>query len=151
LVVNEIQAHGSSEFIEVANQTDQEVDVSGYGVTQLKDDGTSDRWDALRFPDGTTVEPYGHVLVMTKRDTALGPGPHSECTGGIRQCYYAPFGVSASNGDTMVVLNTDDVIISELTYPAGVTADTEHSWSRLPDISGDGAVAAATPGAPNEP
>jgi hypothetical protein len=154
LVVNEIQAHGSYqfEFVEIANQTDQAADISGWGVTQLKrEDGTSDRMDALRFPDGTVIAPYGHLLVMTNRDSALGPGPHDECIDGIRSCFYAPFGVSATEGETIVVLSPDDVAASTLSYPANATPDSESSWARLPDIFGDPTVAQRTPGAANEP
>ncbi|MFO0552996.1 MAG: lamin tail domain-containing protein [Polyangiaceae bacterium] len=150
IVMNEVQPHGL-EWVEIANAGDSAVDISGFGVCDEDATGACEVGKALRFPEGTTIPAGGYILIMTDQDPAMGPGPHAACTGGVAECYYAQWKVSAVDGETVRVIDASDNEVDALVYPANATADETRSWARLPDLTGDPGSATPTPGAANAP
>lgn len=150
VVVNEIRA-SDGDYVELMNTGSTAFDLSDYALADSLDDGTPKIDEAARFPAGTTIGPFEHLLVVADQDPAVGVGPHDVCLpdGGPTSCYYSPWGISDGNGDTIFLLSPDDEIVAEGAYPAAA-APAGSTWGRLPDGTGDFAVNAPTPGEPNK-
>jgi len=149
LVINEIQPH-DDEWLEIANGSDSEIDIGGFGICDEDAAGACEVASAMRFPAGTSIPPGGYIVILT--DQADGdPGPHDVCIPGVTSCFYAGWKISAGDGELLRVIDTDDAVVAALLYPAGATSDAINTLSRLPDITGPAAVGAPTPGAPNTP
>ncbi len=148
LAVNEIQPH-DFEWVELANTTDEDVDLEGYGLCDEDASGDCDTDKMIRFPAGTTLTAGGFLLILTDQDPLEGVGPHATCLGGVSECFYAPWKVSAVDGETVRLLDTMDEEVNGLTYPPNSTVDSTASYARLPDGTGDPGVATPTPGAAN--
>lgn len=149
VVINEIQGHGAVEYVELANAGSSDIDLTGFGLCDEDADGACQIDGAVRFPAGTVLAPGEYLLVIANQDTTKGPGPYSECTGGVTSCFYASWKVSAVDGETLRVIDADDVEVASLVYPKDATADETQSWSRSPDLTGEASAAAPTPGKPN--
>lgn len=149
LVINEIQPH-DAEWLEIANGSDSEIDISGFGVCDEDASGACEIASAMRFPAGTTIPPGGYIVILT--DQADGdPGPYDVCMPGVTSCFYASWKISAGDGELIQVIDADDAVVAALLYPSGATPDATFTLSRLPDITGPAAIGAPTPGAPNTP
>lgn len=156
IVVNEIQPHDDEmllirEWFEIANKSDAEVDLSGFGVCDEDATGNCDPAEAMRFPEGTTIAAGGYIVIMTDQANDDPPGPHDTCVEGVTSCFHAPWKISAADGETLRVIDADDAEVASLQYPPGATLDATVSFSRLPDMKGPGAVGEPTPGAQNIP
>jgi hypothetical protein len=156
IVVNEIQPHDDEvlnirEWLEIANSSDAEIDLSGFGVCDEDATGDCDPAEAMRFPAGTTIAAGGYIVIMTDQPNDDPPGPHDTCVAGVASCFHAPWKVSAGDGETLRVIDADNAEVASLQYPPGATPDATFSFSRLPDMTGPGAVGEPTPGAPNTP
>lgn len=149
VVINEIQGHGAVEYLELANAGSSDLDLSGFGVCDEDADGKCQVDAAVRFPEGTVLAPGAYLLVIANQDTTNGPGPYSQCTGGVTSCYYASWKISAVDGEQLRVIDADDVEVASLKYPKDATADDTQSWSRSPDLTGEPEAAAPTPGKAN--
>ena len=150
LSVNEIQAHGA-EWLELYNAGDAAIDLGGLGVCDEDANGDCEVAAAIRFPSGTTLAAGAALLVLANQDPMLGVGPHNLCTGAATVCFYAPWKISATDGETIRVIDASDQVIAGLTYPPGQTATDMESFARIPDGVGPAVNATPTPGAPNQP
>jgi hypothetical protein len=157
IVFNEVLAVGTSEWIEIVNPGAATIDVSDYAIAGSKKDSTEPKTgSAMRFPAGTTIEPGARILIMTSKAKEDGVGPYTKegcLPEGPETCFWASFGVSATAGETLHFLAPDDAIIMSTAIPMGVSAEagasTTISQCRLPDVTGDFAPCAITPGQPN--
>ncbi len=154
LVVNEIVATGSNEWLELMNVGSAELDVGNYAVTDTdKDTNGPKLTTAMRFPAGTKIAPGAFVLVaLSRSETVVGPYPKEGCAPGAQVgCYYARFGLSATSGETAYVLKPDNSIVGSTAYPKAlpVPSAANKSACRVPDGTGELVVCSATPGGPN--
>lgn len=148
LAVNELQPH-DFEWVELANTTEEDVDLEGYGLCDEDASGDCEVAGAIRFPAGTTLPAGGFLLILTDQDPLEGIGPHTTCLGGVSECFYAPWKVSAADGETIRLIDPTDEVVDELTYPPDATPGATASWGRIPDGTGDPVVTIPTPGAAN--
>ncbi|MGQ0508119.1 MAG: lamin tail domain-containing protein [Myxococcaceae bacterium] len=146
VVVNEICARGL-DFLELANATDQAVDLSGFGVADSEDDGGVKTEDALRFPAGTTVNAGAQVLIMLGRVDA---GVTTDCADAGGTCFTARWKVSNSRGEAVHILSPQNERLHSVNYPAN-GAPAGMSFGRIPDKTGPFQVTNRTPGAANQP
>lgn len=149
VVVNEISAKGS-DWIELGNPGPGSADLGGLGLCDSDDSGQCNTADALRFPEGTQLAPGAYLLILGDQLPEDGPGPHTACLpdGGPSSCFYATWKVSASRGETVYLISQSDQVLAQFEYPMEAAADGQ-TWGRLPDLTGEGAVTAPTPGAEN--
>ena len=151
VVVNEISAKGA-DWIELGNAGTGPADLSGLGLCDSDENGACNTADALRFPEGTQLAPGAYLLILGDQVPEDGPGPHTACLtdGGPSSCFYATWKVSASRGETVYLISESDKVLAKLEYPIEAAADGQ-TWGRLPDLTGEGAATAPTPGAANTP
>lgn len=148
VVINEIGAAGS-DFVELVNIGTSVVQLAGYGVTDSTDGGDPKLDEVMRFPKGTQIAAGERILIVAEQDPADGVGPHGDCLpDGPETCYWASWGVSASNGEEIFFLSPDDEKIHDKKYPSDAAKDG-NSWGRLPDGTGDFQETLATPGKTN--
>lgn len=154
IVVNEINAQGAVEWLELANNGSQPVDLGGYGLADTdKDTGLPKTGKAMRFPAGTSLPAGGYLLVLTSVDEQA-PGPYlaDSCLENVEApCFKAQFGLSASSGESVHLLSPDDIVVGSTAYPKDLTPDAlaNQTVCRSPDRTGGFAVCGATPAAAN--
>ncbi len=147
VVINEIDAN--NDWIELVNVGEESFDLAGLLLAD-SDAGDPKLDTAIEFPEGATLAGGARLFILAKQDNAVEPGvqdPQTVCEPGASPCFYAPFGISDADGDEIFLLDGDRIISSGVYEPAAA-ADGE-SWCRLPDGTGDFAVCAPTPSAPN--
>ena len=157
IVFNEVLAVGASEWIEIVNPGTEPIDVGHDAIAGSAKDSTDPKvGSALRFPAGTVIDPGGRVLIMTSKSKEEAGGPYTKeycLPDGPDTCYFASFGVSATVGETLHFLSPDDSAVISTAIPMGVSAEagasTAVSQCRLPDVTGEFAPCATTPGQPN--
>lgn len=156
IVLNEVAAVGSTEWIELANKGSNAVDLGNHFVADSeKTSNQPKKSDAMRFPAGTTLQPGQRILIMTsKSQGTVGPHPKADCLAdGPDTCFYTSFGVSATNGEAIHVLAPDGSIVTSTATPKTLSADaggsTNETQCRLPDLTGDFGKCAPTPGQAN--
>ena len=143
LFVNEVLASNDSivmdeagdfeDYIEIYNADDVAVDLSGM---QLSDD----LFEPLKwtFPEGTTIESGGFLIVWCDDEPAEGP-------------LHATFKLSAGGESAVLSHRADEgsVLIDAITYPGLIT---DQSYGRTPDGAETFEVfCAVTPGFANDP
>jgi len=136
LVVNEFVASnidgvtdpqgGTPDWVELGNTSSQDVFLDGWFIS---DDDANPQRHAL---DGLSVPADGYLVLFASGDTALGSD-------------HLPFRLS-KDGE-MVVLSDGDTVVDSVTYGA---QESDLALARIPDLTGDWASAAPTPGEPNE-
>jgi hypothetical protein len=103
------------DWIELYNNTNASIDLSGYS---LSDDGTDlTQWS---FPSGTSIEANGYLIVWADGDDE-------------QEGLHASFKLSAS-GETIYLVNTNGEIEDEITYEEQTT---DVSYGRYPNGTGD--------------
>jgi hypothetical protein len=138
IVINELLSknsqHGSDQdnefddWIELYNLASEDIDLSGFYLTDSKNDLT--KWE---FPEGTMLEKNGYLIVWADGDTdQLG--------------LHTPYKLSAL-GETVVLLSPEKVVVDQVKYPA---TDAEQSWARIPNGTGNFTWATPTFGQANE-
>ncbi len=156
VVFNEVASVGASEWFELANKGKATVDLGDYYVAD-SDKTTQEpkKRDAMRFPAGTTIAPGGRLVILTsKKNGTVGPHPKADCLpDGPDTCFFASFGVSATTGEPVHLLAPDGSVVTSTALPKKLSADaggsTTETSCRLPDLTGDFAACAPTPGQPN--
>jgi len=140
IVVNEIS--GSDDWIELYNRGTAPFDLGGLTLADQETPGVPKADEAIIFPAGTTVAPGGYLFILAKQDTAPAGEvqPQTTCAPGPSPCFYAPFGISATDGDAIFVLD-GSTLVASAEFPAAAVPDTQ-SYCRLPD---GGALSACTP------
>ncbi|MCB9601494.1 MAG: lamin tail domain-containing protein [Sandaracinus sp.] len=147
LVINEVRASGD-DWIEVKNIGGASLDVGGWIVTQVDDLGAPEPARSAAFPDGFELAPGAYFLIVADQPAVL-EGLQTECfVEGVTQCLIAEFGISAGDGDGLVILDGSGAVVHSVTYPGGATG-ADQTWSRLPDGTGDFVVGVPTPLAAN--
>lgn len=111
VVINEVQSNdpdGGPDWIELANPTDEELDISGLIV---KDDDDSHEYI---IPDETTIEANGFLVI-----------------------YDTEFGFGLGKGDSVRIYETiggEQMLIQSTTWPSGT--HTSPTWGLYPDVNG---------------
>lgn len=148
VVINEIRAEGE-DWIELVNVGSAPADLSDWGVTDSANDGDARVASAARFPAGTVVAPAEYVLLVLGQDDA-GTGPQMRClmSGGPMTCYHGAFSISASNGESVHLVDASGRVVETAVYPMNAAMAGE-SWGRLPNGVGAFARNRLTPGAAN--
>ena len=68
IVINEVEANGSRDWVELANtNTDEDIDISGWSI--LDDDDTH---TPIVIPENTKIESGGYYIIHTKDQTPDG-------------------------------------------------------------------------------
>jgi len=123
VVINELMADNeatiqspdgtSSDWIELFNNGDNSVDLSGMYLT---DDLTNPTW---QFPAGTVIEAYSYLLVWADGDSG-------------QDALHADFKLNA-NGETVALLASDgETVLDSITFGKQIE---DVSYGRLPDGS----------------
>jgi hypothetical protein len=102
------------DWIELYNNSDEAIDLSGYYLSDNDNDVT--KW---QFPEGTTIEGNGYLIIWADNDT-LQTGLHA--------CYKL-----SADGEEVVLSKPNKTVIDEVEF-GGVT--TEVSYSRIPNGTG---------------
>jgi hypothetical protein len=147
VVVNEIDP--DADWVELFNPGTDAFDLSGLTLADEDMPGTPKLAEAIVFPAGTTLAAGAYLFVLAKQDAVVMPGeqvPQTACDPGTSPCFYAPFGLSGTNGDGVYLLDGDATITSAAFGAAAVPVGS--TWCR--DAGGNYAVCATpTPGAAN--
>lgn len=150
VVINEIRGE-TEDWIELVNVGTASADLSNWAVTDTDGDGDARVGMLARFPAGTMLAPAAYLLVVVDQADAATSGPGMRClmSGGPMTCYYSGFGISASRGENVFLLNSSGAIVEAVNYPMNAAMAGE-SWGRLPNGTGMFARNRLTPGAANE-
>lgn len=119
-----------SDWIELYNSTDAELDISGFGIS----DNLSQPMK-YRFPDGTKIAARGYLVVFCSGNEGMQNGE-----------LHAPFGLR-SYGEDVVIANRAGRIIDSYSFK---NQETDVSMARIPDGAGElQSNSQPSPGYPN--
>ena len=119
-----------SDWIELYNSTDTDMDISGFGIS----DNLSQPMK-YRFPDGTTIAARGYLVVFCSGNEGMQNGE-----------LHAPFGLR-SYGEDVVIANRAGRIIDSYSFK---NQETDVSMARIPDGAGElQSNSQPSPGYPN--
>ncbi len=119
-----------SDWIELYNSTDTDMDISGFGIS----DNLSQPMK-YRFPDGTTIAAKGYLVVFCSGNEGIQNGE-----------LHAPFGLR-SYGEDVVIANRAGRIIDSYSFK---NQETDVSMARIPDGAGElQSNSQPSPGYPN--
>lgn len=119
-----------SDWIELYNSTDTDMDISGFGIS----DNLSQPMK-YRFPDGTTIAAKGYLVVFCSGNEGMQNGE-----------LHAPFGLR-SYGEDVVIANRAGRIIDSYSFK---NQETDVSMARIPDGVGEfQSNSQPSPGYPN--
>ena len=130
-----VRESGADEFIELANSTERDLDLSGY---QLQTRSVTAATDTLRhrFASGTIL-PAGAALVVFGGGN---PDSANPVFGGSHVLKASTGSLSLINSGGVIALrDASGLTVSFLTYgtAVGLQADANQSLTRSPDISGN--------------
>ena len=160
IVINEMNAIGTNEWVEIVNTYDKAVNLEGYAIADsVTMVGGPDVPNALRFPAGASIEPGGYLLAVRNLAAEVPPVKHTgtQCLPNAPAdavCYYMTWEIGNLTGETIYFLAQDDKTLTSADYPANaVDAMAGYkSWARSPDKTGAfAATMTDTPGAANKP
>ena len=118
IVINEVEANGSPDWVELANTNpNEDIDISGWSI--LDDD---DSHAPIVIPESTTIESGGYYIIHTKNQTPDG----SE-----------GFGLGGKK-DQVRLFDASKKLIDETAWDFPDKADS--TWGRVPDMTGDFAI-----------
>lgn len=146
VVINEVNAQGD-DWIELYNAGASSVDLSNHAIADSDDMGAPRADRALRLPAGTMLAPRTYLFVRADVADAT-EGPQTACAPGPSPCFHIDWGISASNGETVFLLDGDDRVLDRAVYAANA-APEGRSLGRVPDGTGALVAAQPTPGAAN--
>ena len=119
-----------SDWIELYNSTDTDMDISGFGIS----DNLSQPMK-YRFPDGTKIAAKGYLVVFCSGNEGMQNGE-----------LHAPFGLR-SYGEDVVIANRAGRIIDSYSFK---NQETDVSMARIPDGTGElQSNSQPSPGYPN--
>ena len=119
-----------SDWIELYNSTDTDMDISGFGIS----DNLSQPMK-YRFPDGTTIAAKGYLVVFCSGNEGMQNGE-----------LHAPFGLR-SYGEDVVIANRAGRIIDSYSFK---NQETDVSMARISDGAGEfQSNSQPSPGYPN--
>ena len=138
IVINELMPKNSSfgsdqddefdDWIELFNLSNEDIDISGFYLTDSKNDLT--KW---KFPDSTILGKNSYLIVWADGDSTQ-VGLHT------------PYKLSAL-GETVLLLTPKMDVIEEVKYPA---TSQQKSFARMPNGIGDFVWATPTYNAENK-
>ena len=144
VVINELMADNDNtsedpqgdydDWVELFNRTDSPIDLTGMYLSDKEDNPT--KW---QFPDGTVIAANGYLIVWCDEDH-----DDEEATEGL----HSNFKLSKS-GETVLLVDTDangNTVLDSIVFGE---QETDVSYGRIPNGTGDFQVVAATPGAEN--
>ena len=144
VVINELMADNDNvlmdpqgdndDWVELFNRTDSLVDLSGMYLSDKVDNPT--KW---QFPDGTVIAANGYLIVWCDED-------HDDET--ATEGLHSNFKLSKS-GETVLLVDTDandNMVLDSIVFGE---QETDVSYGRIPDGTGEFQIVAATPGAEN--
>ena len=144
VVINELMADNDNtiadpqgdydDWLELHNRTDSPIMLTGMYLSDKEDNPT--KW---QFPDGTEIPANGYLIVWLDED-------HDDET--ATEGIHANFKLSKS-GEVAMLVDTDangNKILDSITFGE---QETDVSFGRLPNGTGDFQVVPATPGAEN--
>jgi len=120
------------DYIEIANTSDSEVDLSGKFLTDSKKNPR--KW---KFPKGTKIVAGGRLVVWADEDGKAKEGLHANFK-------------LAKDGETIQLIDSDNAGNSILDEVNFAKLGPDSAYRRLPDAKGDFSEGAATPGTTNE-
>ena len=120
----------ASDWIELYNNGDEDVDISGYGLT----DNINKPFKWV-FPQGITVPANGYLVVVASGNNAIIDGE-----------LHTNFSISKA-GETIMLSTSDGGVVSIIDLP---TVESNKSMSRYPDGSNNLKVTNQTPGETND-
>ena len=119
-----------SDWVEIYNSTLQEIDLSGFGIS----DSIAQPMK-YRLPEGTSIAPGGYLVIFLSGNEGMHNGE-----------FHAPFGLRAYEED-VVLSSANGRIVDSCSYSR---MDADVSMARTPDGTGEFAQSAQpTPGYPN--
>ena len=141
VVINELMADNDNihadpqgdydDWLELYNLTDSAVLLTGMYLSDKEDEPT--KW---QFPENTEIPANGYLIVWLDEDIDDPEGLHAD------------FKLSKS-GEAALLVDTDangNQVLDSITFGE---QETDISFGRLPDGTGDFQIVQATPGAPN--
>jgi len=141
VVINELMADNDNviadpqgdydDWLELHNLTDTAVSLTGMYLSDKEDEPT--KW---QFPENTEIPANGYLIVWLDEDVDEPEGLHAD------------FKLS-KGGETVLLVDTDangNQVLDSVTFGEH---ETDTSFGRLPDGTGDFQVVQTTPGAPN--
>ena len=138
LVINELMASNNAviaddagefdDWIELYNNSNQSIDLSGYFLSD--DVESSAKWP---FPDGTLIGPNGYLIIWADGDTA-------------QQGLHASFKLSA-DGEELLLYTADSLLVDQVVFDV---QETDVSYARVPNGTGNFVSQAATFSANND-
>ena len=118
IVINEVEANGSPDWVELANTNpNEDIDISGWSI--LDDDDTH---TPIVIPDNTKIESGGYYIIHTKDQTPDGS---------------AGFGLGGKK-DQVRLFDASKKLIDETGWDLAEKATS--TWGRVPDMTGDFAI-----------
>ena len=118
IVINEVEANGSPDWVELANTNpNEDIDISGWSI--LDDDDTH---TPIVIPDNTKIESGGYYVIHTKDQTPDGS---------------AGFGLGGTK-DKVRLFDASKKLIDETSWDLAEKATS--TWGRVPDMIGDFAI-----------
>jgi len=126
---------GEYDWVELHNHASTTADVSGWTLSNTLND-----LDKFVFPDGTTIPPYGYLVVW-----AVG----KDVTVTEESGFYAPFKVSSA-GETIVLGTAESTVRDMIDVPPVDGTGREWSYGRIADGGFKWAICNATPMAKND-
>lgn len=160
IIINEINALGTSEWVEIVNTYDKDVNLAGYALADSDTMvGGPDLVHALRFPSGASLAPGEYLIVVRNAAAEMPPVKHSgsDCVSNAPSsaaCYYTTWEISGKKGEFIYFVDGNDQALQNAEYPMNAVDPLAGgaTWARLPDKTGAFAVSkTATPGGPNLP
>ncbi len=122
------EADETEDWIELYNNTDNDIDLSGYFLTDKADD--IEKWT---FPVGTVIKAKGYLVIWADEDQEQGS-------------LHCNFKLSAS-GEEILLLDKQKVILDNVTFGQQVT---NKSAARIPNGTGNFVIGDHTFGKNNE-
>ena len=142
LYVNEIS--GNEKWIEICNAGNEKVDLTGYAITKIDENGSIDNWF---IPDGTEIAAKGfmHWTQAIVVDPLIDVTTYHSFTWGISAKKDVTFKISDQNGTELNRF--------EVTMPDMFSEGQNQTVGRIPDATGSLVVIrnGGTPGAENAP
>ena len=105
------------DWIEIYNSSTETIDLSGYYLTDDLDDLT--QWS---FPQGTTINGGGYLLIWADKDTEFNNTLNSE--------FHANFKLSADGESIGLIQDDGTTIIDSITFNEQIS---DISYGRYPD------------------
>ena len=144
VVINELMADNDNvvmdpqgdhdDWVELFNRTDSPIDLTGMYLSDKEDNPT--KW---QFPDGTVIAANGYLIIWCDED-------HDDET--ATEGLHSNFKLSKS-GETVLLVDTDangNTVLDSIVFDE---QETDVSYGRIPNGTGDFQIVAATPGEVN--